>query len=232
MGGGVAYGVFVARPISSVHIDIADFLLEVTEIDFLDRAEWVTRLAKCLAKRDPSMHDYGKRLLEEVEEFRRNDKERKLSKDSKESNGFQGNPAQSRQSRAEQTDRALSLTAISRADKCLSLYPKQREHEGKGESVHISKQDKERLISLIESDPRYPFEFAIQSIKTKRPKNLKGFLDELPAIESLLPALKKELITRCQRIDREHPEVNRDVSLCEPFMDDDTRIIYNASREY
>lgn len=215
----------MARPISSVHIDIADFLLEVTEIDFSDRAEWVTRLAKCLAKRDPSMHDYGKRLLEEVEEFRRNDKERKLSKDSKESNSFQGNPAQSRQSRAEQTDRAFSLTAISRADKCLLLYPKQREHEGKGESVHISKQDKERLIALIESDPSYPFEFAIQSIKTKRPKNLKGFLDELPAIESLIPEIKKEVNNRCNKIAEAHPEVGRDIELCKRFMSEETLIL-------
>lgn len=91
------------RPISSVHVDIADFLCEVTDLPMEERGAWVTSLAKCLAKRDPSMHVYGARLLHEVAEFRRNDQERK-SRVSKESCGIQGKLAQSRAEQSRQTD--------------------------------------------------------------------------------------------------------------------------------
>lgn len=58
------------RPIASVHVDIAEFVLLVMEMDTEYRAQWVTDLARCLARRDPTLSEYGAKLLAEAEAYR------------------------------------------------------------------------------------------------------------------------------------------------------------------
>jgi hypothetical protein len=74
----------MSRPIASVHMDIARFVLEVSKIsgDSAESTErlrgvWVTELMECLAMRDPSLHAYGAHLLTEVEAYRLAETERK-----------------------------------------------------------------------------------------------------------------------------------------------------------
>jgi uncharacterized phage protein (TIGR02220 family) len=69
-------GDLMARPISSVHVDIAEFLSETMDVLMENPgnpdhalAEWTRRFAKALAKRDPSIHAYAGKLLAEAGEF-------------------------------------------------------------------------------------------------------------------------------------------------------------------
>lgn len=81
MGSGVAYGVFVARQIASVHIDIARFIIEVQDNDSTESAErlgiWTRKLSRALALNQPQINTYAAYLLGEVEEFRKAETERK-----------------------------------------------------------------------------------------------------------------------------------------------------------
>jgi hypothetical protein len=100
----------MSRPITSVHVDIARFVLEVSEIsadsaESLEKkiADWTRGLAKCLAMRDPSLHPYGAHLLSEVEQYRIAETERKRAKFSalsKESAESQPRTDQNRSDRA------------------------------------------------------------------------------------------------------------------------------------
>lgn len=66
------------RPISSVHVDIASFLWETEAVLESGCAEqWLRDLRKCLARRDPTFSEYGAHLLNEVEEFREAERQRK-----------------------------------------------------------------------------------------------------------------------------------------------------------
>ncbi len=65
--------------ISTVQIDIADFLLHVLETPVEDRGEWVTQFARSLAKRDLEGHSYACKCLLEVEEFRKREADRKAA---------------------------------------------------------------------------------------------------------------------------------------------------------
>lgn len=61
----------MARPIASVHVDIAELLLEVSDIQGGDEelGKWLRQLVRCLAKRDPALHEYGGRLLVEAAKY-------------------------------------------------------------------------------------------------------------------------------------------------------------------
>ena len=83
-----------ARPIASVHVDIARLIFEVSKVSSLseDSAEsmerlgrWTKRLVECLAIRNCDLHEYGAHLLTEVDEYRNAEKERKRGNISKES---------------------------------------------------------------------------------------------------------------------------------------------------
>lgn len=65
------------RPISSVHVDIAKFAWIVSRVPQAEKADWLDGLVECLVKRDPDVHEYGADLLQEVEEFRNAEIERK-----------------------------------------------------------------------------------------------------------------------------------------------------------
>jgi hypothetical protein len=100
----------MARPISSVHVDIARLTWEVSQVPDSELAGWTLRLVKCLATRNPLLHEYGAHLLEEVEEYRKADLERKkahISKDSKDSVDSKEKAVQTEQSRAEQTEQSI-----------------------------------------------------------------------------------------------------------------------------
>lgn len=55
--------------ITAVHVDIAQFVLEVGQVPDGELGGWTARLARCLAYRDPSIHEFGARLLAEAEEY-------------------------------------------------------------------------------------------------------------------------------------------------------------------
>jgi hypothetical protein len=66
----------MALPIASVYVDIAEFLAETMDViqenpEESDRAlgAWTRRLAKALARRDPSIHPYAAKLLEDAAKF-------------------------------------------------------------------------------------------------------------------------------------------------------------------
>ena len=64
----------------SVHVDIVEFLWETEKVLRLPEAdvvEWLQDLRKCLATRDPTISEYGAKLLSEVEAFREFDRNRK-----------------------------------------------------------------------------------------------------------------------------------------------------------
>lgn len=72
------------RPIASVYVDIARFVLEVSRIsgDSADSTErlrgiWLTELMESLGMRDPSMHAYGAYLLQEAETYATEQSEKK-----------------------------------------------------------------------------------------------------------------------------------------------------------
>lgn len=93
------------RPISSVHVDIARFAWEVSQVEKAGLSDWLLRLTKCLATRDPTIHEYGAHLLAEVDEFRKADSERKRVKysvDSLESVDSPESPPRSDQIRSDQ----------------------------------------------------------------------------------------------------------------------------------
>jgi hypothetical protein len=62
--------------ISTVQIDIADFLLTVLETPQEARGEWLTQFARSLAKRDLEGHPYARKAL--LEAIRRGDPERRV----------------------------------------------------------------------------------------------------------------------------------------------------------
>ncbi len=81
----------MARPISYVTVDIAEFLLEVGDIPPGEHEAWLRRLSRGLALRDPSFHPYGARLLNEVQEYRKAEKARKeIKTESAERHGKRG----------------------------------------------------------------------------------------------------------------------------------------------
>jgi hypothetical protein len=60
----------MARPIASVHLDIARFGWEVSKLKTdPERAEWLQKLAEALVMRDPTIHPYAAHLLEEAAKF-------------------------------------------------------------------------------------------------------------------------------------------------------------------
>lgn len=64
----------------SVHVDIVEFLWETEKVLRLPEAdvvEWLQDLRQCLATRDPTISEYGAKLLSEVEAFREFDRNRK-----------------------------------------------------------------------------------------------------------------------------------------------------------
>lgn len=81
----------MARPISSVHVDIARLVWEVSKVSALSEestesleklGKWMKLLVECLATRNPDLHPYGAHLLAEVDEYRIAEKERKKGKHS------------------------------------------------------------------------------------------------------------------------------------------------------
>lgn len=105
------------RPIASVHIDIARFGFEVNEIrDDAELGLWLRRLIKCLSLRDPSIHEYGSELLEEVEEYRNRDSRRKKAFIPKDSKGKTRKDTERHGTHAESAPRAEQLEQ-SRADR-------------------------------------------------------------------------------------------------------------------
>lgn len=61
----------MARPIASVHLDIARFSWEVGRLkSAMDRADWLEKFAEALVMRDPKIHQYAGTLLAEADSFR------------------------------------------------------------------------------------------------------------------------------------------------------------------
>jgi hypothetical protein len=106
------------RPVVSVHVDIAEFLLEVVSVsgessESRERnlGAWTMQLARALAARDAAAHPFAAKLLAEVENYRKADSERKReskSKDSMDSGGKARNPPPSVDSppRSDRSDRS------------------------------------------------------------------------------------------------------------------------------
>ena len=65
------------RKPASVHIDIAEFAMTVMELKESKRAEWLLSLVKSLSYADPTLNEYGANLLNEVEAYRKAERERK-----------------------------------------------------------------------------------------------------------------------------------------------------------
>jgi hypothetical protein len=66
------------RPIASVHMDIAEFVTEVGEIrGDAELGRWTRKLAKCLGRRDQSLHEFGARLLSDAIRFQAEASEKK-----------------------------------------------------------------------------------------------------------------------------------------------------------
>ena len=64
----------------SVHVDIVEFLWETEKVlrkPDPEVVQWLEDLRKCLATRDPTISEYGAKLLSEVEAFREFDRNRK-----------------------------------------------------------------------------------------------------------------------------------------------------------
>lgn len=72
----------MAKAITSVHVDIARFVREVSKVSAESADKWLQTLADCLAYRDRSLHPYGASLLDEVDEYRKAEKDRKTPKSS------------------------------------------------------------------------------------------------------------------------------------------------------
>lgn len=96
----------MARPITSVHVDIAEFISEVSDVSMESTenpdkalAAWTRALARCLARRDPSLHPYGAKLLAEVENYRKADSDRKRGTFPEDSTEFRLIPAHSVESK-------------------------------------------------------------------------------------------------------------------------------------
>lgn len=66
------------KPINSVQLGVSRFWAEVTDrqVD-KDLADWVRSFGRALAIQDASLNDYAKELILDVEEYRRNEAERK-----------------------------------------------------------------------------------------------------------------------------------------------------------
>jgi hypothetical protein len=103
----------MARPIASVHVDIARLTFEYSRVSadsteelVRARAKWIDDLVACLALRNPMLSTYGAFLLTETEEYRRADSERKRGQNgqsvSKESVDSTESPLRS--DRSDQTD--------------------------------------------------------------------------------------------------------------------------------
>lgn len=61
----------MARPIASVHLDIARFSWEVGRLKTIEsRSEWLDKFAEALVMRDPKIHPYAAILLAEADNFR------------------------------------------------------------------------------------------------------------------------------------------------------------------
>ena len=246
----VPWGRGMARthPIVSVKIQSGIFFAEVAEHQTdAALASWVRSLAKCLVYCKPELNAYGAALIAEAEEFRESERIRKggapknseVSKDSTEKRGTARIPRKSAE-RPTQTDRQtdrqtenslpILIPTAARLKRCLSIYPKFREREGEKEKVFISTKDREKLRSMIEADPAYPFEFAIQVTagKTRKPKDMKNFLEALPALESLGVELHRAIREECEKIYTAHDIPSRQIQACVPFMTPETLIILNA----
>lgn len=65
------------RKPASVHVDIAEFAMTVMELKESERAEWLLSLVKSLSYADPTLNEYGANLLNEVEAYRKAERERK-----------------------------------------------------------------------------------------------------------------------------------------------------------
>jgi hypothetical protein len=62
---------------ASVHIDIAEFSMTVMELSVEERSDWLLSLVKCLSYADPTLNEYGAKLLNEVETYREAERKRK-----------------------------------------------------------------------------------------------------------------------------------------------------------
>jgi hypothetical protein len=62
---------------ASVHIDIAEFSMTVMELSVEERSDWLLSLIKCLSYADPTLNEYGAKLLNEVETYREAERKRK-----------------------------------------------------------------------------------------------------------------------------------------------------------
>jgi len=65
------------RKPASVHIDIAEFVMTIVEVPESERGDWLMSLAKCLSYANPSLNEYGAKLLGEVEQYRESERIRK-----------------------------------------------------------------------------------------------------------------------------------------------------------
>jgi hypothetical protein len=80
------------RKAASVQLNIAEFAFLVAKMPDEEKIEWLNSLAECLAFSKPELNEFGASLLQEVEMFKKNDRERKARKKklSKESSGIRG----------------------------------------------------------------------------------------------------------------------------------------------
>ena len=142
------------RPISSVHVDIARFGYELAQVPDGELAGWVLRLHKCLALRDPSIHEYGAHLLAEVEEFRKAEIERKKAKHSA--------PSKDSEESAENSD------SHHRSDQIRSDQNKKQEirPDGPGADADVGERKKDEVwdavASLFHFQPPHPKKEAIR----------------------------------------------------------------------
>ncbi len=77
----------------------------------------------------------------------------------------------------------------------LAAYPKSRERDGgRKEAVHVGEGDRGRIADFINADPTYPLLAAVKQYDkaTKRPKNLREWLQNPTAREIVLKALEAE----------------------------------------
>lgn len=77
----------------------------------------------------------------------------------------------------------------------LAAYPKTREREGgRTESVHVGEGDRGKIAEFLNENPEYPLLEAVKwyAKSTKRPKNLREWIQNPPAREIILKALAAE----------------------------------------
>lgn len=90
--------------------------------------------------------------------------------------------------RAEISARSPEVSAV------LKAYPKKREREGgRVESVHVGEGDRAKIAEFMRDNPGYPLLEAVKVYdkSTKRPKDLRNWLQNPPALETVQKAIEQ-----------------------------------------